>query len=461
MSAHGKPFHVQIDEAIDAVQGRTLPNSARFAAFGGILWGVIALCYGLIIGSPEWTWGAVLATIVWAIGMCQGGVMIGVIFAGTRARWGRPLKRIAESFFFYLPVLWVFLAVFLVGGMQIYEWYPGTTVVAEPVALAPHMEGAANAKEFWLLTAGGWFFRIRMLLAVALLIGLDWIHIRASLRADLVKAKDRLGSASPAWWGTFTGGASDPEAAAEQAIETQHNMVPVMAFAYAVIMSLIAFDLVMSLDVWWFSNMFGGWIFMSSIWLALATTAAFTMLGRDWLNLQGWVTATTTLDLGKLMLAGCMFWAYTLFAQILPIWYTNVPEETNFLLVRMMLPEWSWLARTVAVMCFLAPFTILLSRGLKKMRWPFFTLASLIMLGLFLERSLLVMPSVWRDQAFPMFDFLFVNFGILAGVLGGFVLVVGSRIAQLPAVPVGDPFLEDHPWDVHVHASHPHSAHGH
>ena len=178
-------------------------------------------------------------------------------------------------------------------------------------------------------------------------------------------------------------------------IREQSTLVPFIALTYAVVFSGLAFDLIMSLSPWWFSNMFGGWIFMSSFWLGMATMGLVAMLSRDWLNLGDFVTTSVMHDLGKLLLAACMFWAYTTYAQLLPIWYTDMPEETDYLLVRLFLPQWSWLARLVAITCFIAPFTILLSRGVKKMRWPFAAVCVLIMCGLFLERSLLVLPSIY------------------------------------------------------------------
>ena len=147
-----------------------------------------------------------------------------------------------------------------------------------------------------------------------------------------------------------------------------------------------------------------------------------------------------------------MFWAYTTYAQLLPIWYTDMPEETDFLLVRMYLPQWSWLAKTVAICCFVGPFTILLSRGIKKMRYPFAGICTLIMFGIFMERSLLVMPSVYFGDTFPTVDFLIVNVGMLAGFLGLMVQVVGRVMAQLPMLVISDPYLGEHPWDQHVHS---------
>jgi len=225
-----------------------------------------------------------------------------------------------------------------------------------------------------------------------------------------------------------------------------------MALSYALIMSFLAFDLIMSLSPWWFSNMFGGWTFVSSFWVSLACVGFVAMIGRDWLKVGDFVKGNVTHDIGKLLLAGCMFWAYTAYAQLLPIWYTDMPEETDFLLIRLFLPQWSWLSQTVAITCFVAPFTILLSRGIKKMRYPFAALCALIMVGIFLERSLLVYPSIYMGADFPWPNFLFVSVGVWLGFLGAFTQVVGRVLAGIPGVCIADPYLETHPWDVHVHS---------
>lgn len=446
-------FNQKVDAVIDAIPGRTLPGLAKNLAFAGIAWGVIGLLYGLFATDhPEWTLGAVLVALFYGLCLAQGGVMFAVVMTGTLARWGRPLKRIAEGFGAFLPVIYILLLAFLgLGGVQIYEWAPHNLVTPDGsgVALAPHAAGAAHAKE-WLMTPG--FFWVRHAIYIGLLLAMDYFYVRNSLRPDLIQAKQRLGDKAPKWWNRIIGNGGDLNAAVEKSVRNEQLLLPVMGLGYAIIFSCISFDLIMSLDVWWFSNMFGGWLFMSSLWMGMAMIAFITMSGFDWLGLDGWVKKSTTHDLGKLMLAGCMFWAYTLYAQILPIWYTDVPEETNFLLVRMYLPTWGWLAKVVAVTCFIAPFTILLSRGVKKMRWPFAAVAVLILVGLFLERSLLVMPSAYRGEEFLALEFLLINVGLFAAVLGMFTLVFGRFIASTPVVPIADPYLKDDPWEHHVHS---------
>ncbi len=441
-----------VNPVIDSVAGRTLPGSVNMLSLGAIGLGVVAFLFGMFAGGPEgaaWSWGAVLVGIVYTLALAQGGVMFGVIMTGTWARWGRPVKRIAETFGLFMPFVWVALAVFLIAGTGLYPWNPDTFVVGGPVALEPHSPEAFASKPMWL---SKWFFIGRELAAVGWLVILDLIWVRASMKPDLVQAKARLGDKAPGWWNSVTGGETDVVKATKESLKTQNMMLPIMAVSYALVMSLVAFDLIMSLAPWWFSNMFGGWTFVSAFWVSLACVGFTTMLARDWLHIGPFVKRNVTHDIGKLLLAGCMFWAYTAYAQLLPIWYTDMPEETDFLLIRMFLPQWAWLSQTVAITCFLAPFTILLSRGIKKMRWPFAALCALIMVGIFLERSLLVYPSVFKGPDFPWANFAITSVGVWLGFLGAFTQVIGRALAAIPGVCIADPYLETHPWEVHIHS---------
>lgn len=445
MSGSGMP---DVNPVIDAIPGRTLPSMVSNVSMLGVMVGVVAFIYGIWAVDPAYTWGAFLVGLMYTLAIAQGGVVFAVVLTGTWARWGRPLKRIGESFGFFLPVGWALLVLFLVFGLGIYTWNPDTIIAGGPVDLTPHSAEATASKQLWLSPA---FFTVRNITLLAILILLDGLYIYASLKPDLIMAKQRLGNKAPDWWDRVTGSSADLAGAAKESLQTQRFLVPFIALGFAVVFSFLAFDLIMSLDPWWFSNMFGGWTFMSSFWLAMAVIGFVAMIGRDFLKLGAFVRPTVTHDLGKLLLAGTMFWAYTAYAQILPIWYTDMPEETGFLLVRMRLPEWEWLAHLVAVTCFIAPFTILLSRGIKKMRWPFAGICVLIMFGVFFERSLLVLPSVWFD-AFPQPQLLLVSFGVWIGFLGLFTQVVGRALCSVPPLVVSDPYLEPHPWDVHVHS---------
>jgi len=453
-----------VNHVIDAMAGRTVPAAVNGLGALLVIVGLGGFGYGFAVAGAAPTWGAVLVGLFWSLGVCQGAFMLSILLTGTWGRWGRPVKRIAESFAFALPLLYVALFIFLVaGGLGIYKWHPTPIAPIEHISLEPHnVEATWRSKPIWLTPS---FFILRQLIGLGVLIALDFVYLRASLGPDMLQAKQRLGSA-PGWWGSIIGGKTDLSKATESGQTTQSMLFWMIGLAYAIVFSFLAFDLLMSLEPWWYTNMFGGWVFVSCVWTGLCAVGLTAMVARDWLHLGEWITPQVTLDLGKLMLAACMFWAYTLFAQLLPVWYANMPEETQFFLVRLggeggELTAWTWMSQTVAVLCFVAPFTVLLSRGVKKMRWPFAAICTLILFGMFMERSLLVMPQVYPTVAdtFPTVHFLILHVGVWLGFIGYLILVVANVLARVPPLVTSDPHLGDHPWDQHIHSLDAHHAH--
>ena len=444
--------HVDVNPILEGLVGRKLPRSVLAVSAIAIGLGLLGFIYGLF-ANPAWAWGAFVTGLVYSLGIAQGAVIFAVIMTLTWGRWGRPLKRIGEAAGFYLPVGYVLLLIFLFFGHKLYPFVPNNYVTGTAVSLQPHSLWGHSTKPFWL---GIDMLIARQALGVGFMILISFFYIRASLRPDLIQTQTFMRQKhpewkAPGWWSWFTGNPKSIEDEVKKSDHTQSILAVILAWTYAIVFSFVAFDLVMALSPWWYSNMFGGWVFASSFWLSLAFIGIVALMARDWLGIRDLVTRAVTHDLGKLTLAFCMFWAYTLFAQILPIWYGNMPDETQFLLVRMRLPEWAWLARTVGVLCFLMPFTVLTSRGIKKMKWPFIGILSTIMLGLFLERTLLVMPSVYLGDTFPTGLFLAVSIPVGIGFVGLVTLCTTWALSQLPPVTVSDPRLQPHPWDVHVH----------
>jgi hypothetical protein len=446
MSAHPA---LDVNAAIDAVATRKVPAAVQLGGIAAIVIGIVGFGIGMAT-DPAWAWGAVLVGILYVTALAFGGLAFSLVATLTWARWSRPLKRVAETFALFGPIAWLLIAIFVIVANGLYPWHAGTFNPGGQIAIEPHSPAVLFAAKPQYLTVP--FFIARQVIGVGLLAGLGFIYLRASLRPDLIMAKARLGDRAPGWWGMFIGGAGDLASEVKASDRTQSNLAPFVVIAYAIIMTLIHMDLIMTLAPWWYANMFPAWLSASSFWLSMHALVVTSLVGLDWLGLRGWVKPKTTHDIGKLILAFTMAWAYMLFAQILPIWYANMPEETDFLLVRMTLPQWAWLSRTVAVLCFLMPFTVLTSRGIKKMRWPFVALLCCMMFGVFLERTVLVMPSVYHGDTFPWAQFLLTSIPVWIGFLGLFFTFVTQVLARMPALPVSDPLLEEHPWDMHVHA---------
>ncbi|MFZ5478757.1 MAG: hypothetical protein ACOZNI_18440 [Myxococcota bacterium] len=420
---------------------REVPGAWRAGGLAGMAIGLVGLVLGLVSGDADTTHrtlGILLVCIVYFFGVSQGGVMFAVAQTVTLGRWGRPFKRIAESFAFFLPIVYLlWIAFLLAGGTDIYDWKHET------------MHGH---KAIWLAPG---FFVARQIVLMGLLTVLSLVFVRNSLRPDLGAAQEEHGIQPPSWLAWITGGWKGRAVEVEEAYQRNIRLGPVMIVSYAIIFTIFAVDAVMSLAPHWYANMFPAWIFVSSFWLSLNWVVIISVTTRHWLAIDHLTKATNYHDIGKLIFALCVFWAYTFFAQLLPIWYGNMPEETSYLLLRLYAEPWAPLSRVVGAMCFVIPFSVLLSRGIKKIPSSLIGISGVIALGLFLERFMLVMPEVWLKESIP---FGFVEICVLVGFVSAFFTVVTTVLSKIPPVVFTDPFMNPNPSDVHIH---PLSADGH
>ena len=145
-------------------------------------------------------------------------------------------------------------------------------------------------------------------------------------------------------------------------------------------------------------------------------------------------------DLGKLLLAFCLFTGYLFYAQFLTIWYGNVPEETRYVILRVKLTPWEPLAWVVLFMIFLLPFFILLGRRVKLNRRAMMLLSLMVIVGMWLERFVLVVPSLWKGGGIPLG---LTEVLVTAGYLGIVGSCVTGFLKRVPILPISDPLFRE------------------
>jgi hypothetical protein len=383
-----------------------------------------------------------LQNIVFWIGVSQGGFMLAVALTLTKGRWGRPLKRIAEAFAIMMPVLYIGLITFLLlGGIEVFPWVAEARAHTLPAHKAVYLTEP--------------FFLWRQIIGLGILIGLDWMYIKASWRPDIGLMAEKLGDQAPGWYCCFTKNWTNLEDEIERSEQQQRKWGALIVVAYSLIFSIVSVDLSMSLAPHWFANMFPAWFFMSSMWSGLVAIGIFSILAGRWLHIEYLLKPVVYHDLGKLIFAFCMFWGYTTYAQYLAIWYGNMTEETGFILLRTQLEPWAGLSKVVVMACFVIPWTLLLSRGMKKIRSSFLAVSTLILVGIWLERFVVMVPSVWRGDNLP------IGLGEVLmplGFGGVMVLLVCWVLSKIPATPVTDKMSAPNDLEVHVHPRHEHHA---
>jgi len=169
--------------------------------------------------------------------------------------------------------------------------------------------------------------------------------------------------------------------------------------AYVLVLSLISFDLVMSMDPHWFSTLFAPYSFVKAFYLGLGAliilSSVFSLTQKGNCSLS----PAHFHDLGKLYFAFCLVWADFFYVQLLVIWYGNIPEEATYVIQRVMTLPWKPLAWTVFVASFLIPFFILLNKKVKAHALFMLCLCSLVIIGLWLEHLLLLGPALHHHAA--------------------------------------------------------------
>jgi hypothetical protein len=154
---------------------------------------------------------------------------------------------------------------------------------------------------------------------------------------------------------------------------------------------------------------------------------------RSGLKLEAYITPNHLWDLGKIAFGFSIFWVYQFWSQYLPIWYANMPEETWWVFLRFEEP-WRALGFTVFGFVFLLPFVGLMNMYTKKSPLWLALFSLIILSGMWMERHILVMPSVNPDVRWVSLP----EIGVTLGFLGLFGWAVQGFLARYPAIKVAD-----------------------
>jgi hypothetical protein len=206
---------------------------------------------------------------------------------------------------------------------------------------------------------------------------------------------------------------------------------------YVVLLTLAAVDWIMSLTPHWFSTVFGLILVVGQglSGLALAVAVLAILIEREPMN--GLLKARHFHDLGKLMLAFVMLWAYLSFSQFLIIWAGNLPEEIPYYLDRMR-GAWNYLSLALIFGHFILPFCLLLSQDLKKRPKLLSRIAWFIIAIRLYDLIWLVAPTFNHD-GFPI---SLANVGVPLALGGLWIFLFAGQLRKRALVPVNDPYFK-------------------
>ena len=372
--------------------------------------GVATFIFGLLSSHPERAWQAYLINFLLWSAIAQGAVLFSAVMHMTKARWSGPMAGLSESFAAFFPISYILFLILFLGRAHIFPW----------------LHEDLHGKEVWL-NIPFLFTRDCIGLLILYILGFGYLFNALQLKLDPNQPRSKLRqSIVDAWKRNH----SDPE-------KIKWRMTVwggLYILAFAVVLCLIGFDLVMSMDPHWISTLFGAYHFVKSFFIGLGALIILASIIRIRQGEASGIKSNHLHDVGKLFFGFCLLWADFFYVQLMVIYYGNIPEETHYVIVRTMLAPWNKLAWIVFIVCFVGPFFILLNQRIKTRPVLMTLICSVVIVGIWLEHLLLLGPALSHDtESIPL---SFSDGLISLGFLGLMVIAIGYFMKIFPeAVP--------------------------
>jgi hypothetical protein len=360
---------------------------------GGVA--MLASLVGLFLDAPHF-WQSYLYAFVAIGALAIGSLGIFLLHNVVGGNWGVAIRRMIESGLQTLPLIALLAIPIFFGMHSLYKWTDATYRL-EHFAVG-HKAGYMNIPMFIARTVG--YFLIWIFLGFRIL--------------KMANEQERTGDAS-----LFT--------------RIKNRSAP--ALLLFVLTTTLAFiDWVMSLEPDWYSTIYP-WLFtVGEVLLTFAFMIALLVLFSKHAPFAGFVKKQHYHDLGNLMLAFTMLWAYMSFAQFLIIWAENLPDEIPWY-IRRFSGGWGYVGWFISIFHFFVPFVLLLMRFVKKHPERLRAVALWLIFVRFLDIYWFVQPA-FRQRGF---EFYWTDLAALIGMGGIWFAYFLRNLKARPMLVPHDP----------------------
>ena len=346
--------------------------------------------------NPTHFWQSYLFAYIFWSGLAIGCLGIFFLHNVVGGNWGVAIRRLVESGVKTLPLVFVLIIPIFFALGSLYKW-TDATYRAEHFATG---HKAAYLNPTW--------FIIRTVLYFAI-----WIFSGFRI-LKMANEYDRTGDPS-----LFQ--------------RIKKRSAPAL-LVFVVTTSLAFIDWIMSLESDWYSTIYGWMFTVGEVLLTFAFLVAVLVLLSKREPFASFLTRQHYHDLGNLMLAFTMLWAYMSFSQFLIIWAENLPDEIPWY-VRRFSGGWGYVGWTIAIFHFFIPFFLLLLRFVKKNASRLRTLAIWIIIMRMLDVFWIVEPA-FRQRGLEVY---WTDLAALIGLGGIWLAYFVWNLKSRPLLASRDP----------------------
>jgi hypothetical protein len=396
----------------------TVSSKAKMTSIGLIVVGLVALLAGIFTSHGHHTdqrlWANLLVNGYFFFGISLVAVFFLAIQFVAEMAWGVTTQRIFQAVMSFMPIGAIAILIVLIasslGMTHIYHWMEDGLADHDPIFKIK--SAYLNLPFYWVRNI--LYFAVWLFFA-------NWFR-KNSLKEDTLNLSTIDGGVSPIYKKTIF-----------------MSVLFIIFFAYSSVAS--SWDWIMSIDVHWFSTLFG-WYAFSGMWASCMIVAVVLVLYLKGQGLLKDVNDSHIHDLVKWMFALSMLWSYLWFCQFMLIWYANVPEETIYYITRF--EEYKLLYIGTFAVNFILPFFVLMSRDAKRNAIFILPVALIIFFAHFVDVLVMVLPGTMHEHG----QLGMVEIGMFLMFLGMFIFTVLRALSKAPLATKNHPMYDE---SVHLH----------
>jgi len=388
---------MELNESADVLIPSLREHQQRLFVAGAI--GLAVSVIGAFFNLTQFMQSYLMA-YMFCLGVTLGCLALGMVHQLSGGAWGVLIRRQIGAASRVIPVMTVLFLPIALGMHRLYPWTNADLVAHDEVLQHKHL---------YLNTP---FFLVRAAIYFGVWNTLAYFLNRWSLEQDT----------NP-----------DPRISRKMQLLSAAGLV-----AYGLTITFASFDWLMSLEPHWYSTIYGV-IILGGQGLS---GMAFLITSVVWLSrrppLDRVVVSSHLHDLGNLLLAFVMLWAYFSFSQYLIIWAGNLPAEIAWYLHRVQ-TGWRFIGIGLIIFHFALPFVLLLSRRVKRERDLIVRVAIGILIVRVVDLFWLIAPEFHQNGVSVSWLDLLLPPSLFAIWLGCFVWQLRGRAL----LPVHDPQFEE------------------